>query len=272
MRPPERIQLLVVVKAYPNPSRKYGETCCVAGIQLVEGRQAGWIRLYPVPFRQLEDSTRFRKYEVIELEVTRPSSDHRPETRKPNLESLTATGRFLDSSNAWRRRRPFIEPLIAPSMCAIQRHQHAEKTSLGIFRPREVKNLLIKEMDIAAEKKALATSAVAQGSILSPTESAYQQRAIELLPFAFKYHYFCDDQACKGHTQTVVDWEISEFYRQIRHQADWQERMRRKWLDELCGANKDTAFIVGNQFMHPNTFLILGVWWPPKQAEQLQLT
>ncbi len=267
----ERLQLLVLVKAYPNPSRKYGETCCVAGVRLVDGKLAGWIRLYPVPFRQLEENDRFRKYEVIELEVAKALSDRRPETRKPNLDSLKATGQFLDTSQAWRRRRPFVEPLMAPSMCELQRRQGSDRTSLGIFRPREIRGLDITAVDVAQEKQALAASAVAQGSILTPAESAYQQRAIELLPFAFKYRYFCADPACKEHVQTIVDWEIAELYRREKRHSDWRERIRKKWLDELCGPTKDTAFIVGNQFMHPKNFLVLGVWWPPRRAEQLQL-
>ena len=42
--------VLVTVKAYPNLSRKYGETVCVAGIDL-DSKQ--WIRLYPIPFTRL---------------------------------------------------------------------------------------------------------------------------------------------------------------------------------------------------------------------------
>jgi hypothetical protein len=49
----ERVRVLIAVKTYPNPSSKYEETVCVAGIQLDRG-QPEWIRLYPVRFRNVD--------------------------------------------------------------------------------------------------------------------------------------------------------------------------------------------------------------------------
>ena len=39
--------------------------------------------------------------------------------------------------------------------------------------------------------------------------------------------------------------------------------LRDKFLDQLCGEDRDTYFFVGNQFRHPRGFLVLGVFWPP---------
>jgi hypothetical protein len=47
--------------------------------------------------------------------------------------------------------------------------------------------------------------------------------------------------------------------------------MRKRWLDEVCAEDRDTAFFVGNMHQHPGSFLILGVWWPPRRPEQLAL-
>jgi len=44
----QKKKILVAVKAYPNPSSKYVETVCCAGIDLSTNQ---WIRLYPIPFR-----------------------------------------------------------------------------------------------------------------------------------------------------------------------------------------------------------------------------
>jgi hypothetical protein len=59
-------KVLVTVKAYPNPSKKYGETVCVAGIDLGTGK---WIRLYPIQYRDLEDEKKFKKYSIIEIKA-----------------------------------------------------------------------------------------------------------------------------------------------------------------------------------------------------------
>lgn len=49
---PETARILVTVKARPEPSEKYGETVCVAGIRLGTG-SLHWVRLYPIPFRRI---------------------------------------------------------------------------------------------------------------------------------------------------------------------------------------------------------------------------
>ena len=43
--------------------------------------------------------------------------------------------------------------------------------------------------------------------------------------------------------------------------------VRSKFLGELCRDDKDTRFFMGTYFPY-NTWLVLGVFWPPKQAQQ----
>lgn len=74
----ETKNVLVTVKAYPNPSRKYGETVCVAGVDL---KTSKWVRLYPIPFRDLDDEKKFAKYSVIEVRAKKPSDDKRPDEK-----------------------------------------------------------------------------------------------------------------------------------------------------------------------------------------------
>jgi len=33
----------------------------------------------------------------------------------------------------------------------------------------------------------------------------------------------------------------------------------------MCGPEKDTAFIVRNQYRNHDGFLVLGVFWPPRR-------
>jgi hypothetical protein len=66
----------------------------------------------------------------------------------------------------------------------------------------------------------------------------------------------------------VVDWELMQFYRRMRNESETVEeclrKVRDKWLDELCGPDKDTHLFVGNMQAHLNSFLVLGVFWPPR--------
>jgi hypothetical protein len=269
----ESIEFLPLVKAYPALSKTYGEVSCVAG---VERTAAGlrWIRLYPVPFRALDDAQQFRKYQPMRVRVETHRGDRRPETRRPDRDSIERLGEPIPSRNAWSMRRRFVEPLMAPSMCEILRWQKQYNVSLSVFRPRRVLSLAIEHADVSKEKQQIAHAWVAQRTLLDglgTEEKHHQLRELEQIPWTFKYRYECHDASCRTHTQSIIDWELAEHYRRVQYRDDWQDRIRARWLGELCAADRDTAFFVGNQHQHPNAFLVLGVWWPERRPEQLSL-
>lgn len=56
----------------------------MAGIQ----EDGSWIRLYPIPFRMLEEEKKYEKFSWIEIDVERNSGDFRPESYRPiNLDT-----------------------------------------------------------------------------------------------------------------------------------------------------------------------------------------
>jgi hypothetical protein len=136
----ETIELIPLVKAYPALNRTYGEVSCVAGVEMTANGPR-WIRLYPVPFRSLEDDKQFRKYQPVRVRAAMHSGDLRPETRRPDLDSIELCGDPISTRNAWALRRRFVEPLMVASMCEIVRRQRRDRTSLGVFRPGRVIDL-----------------------------------------------------------------------------------------------------------------------------------
>ena len=56
-------RILVTVKTYPTLSSKYDEVVCTAGLR----EDGSWIRIYPVPFRQLDDYEKYRKFDWVEI-------------------------------------------------------------------------------------------------------------------------------------------------------------------------------------------------------------
>lgn len=270
----ETIDYLPLVKAYPALSRKYGEVSCIAGVRLDGPGGPAWIRLYPVPFRSLESEKQFKKYQPIRLRVGTHAGDRRPETRRPDRDSIETLGEQIDSRGDWDRRRRFVEPLLLPSMCEIERRRKQDGTSLGAFRPKRVVDIVIEATDVRADKQEIARAFAAQPSLLDgidAAEQANQIRELDHVPYRFKYRYECDDHGCSGHTQSIIDWEIVTYYRRIRDYDDWRERLKARWIGDLCAPGRDTAFFVGNMHQHPNSFLVLGVWWPPRKPEQLGL-
>lgn len=257
----EKKKILVAVKTYPNPSKKYQETVCVAGVLLDDPRS--WIRLYPVPFRSLPLNQQFEKYTIIEAEVRKNPQDTRPESYKVNAESIQ-TIETIGRDYKWRRRKEYLLPLADPSMCQIQKDQKQIQKSLGLFKPSKIEDFIIETTKNAdwddSEKQILS-----QMNLFDPT-----QKALEKIPFKFKIHYFCSDSNCSGHTQGLIDWETGELYRKVIKAYDEQtalEKIKDKYLNEVFNPNRDPYLIVGNQFGGPLSFLILSVFWPPDDKQ-----
>jgi hypothetical protein len=150
-------------------------------------------------------------------------------------------------------------------MCDLQRSEKADHRSLGCVRPKEVDSLII---EVApgewSERK---RSVLDQMALFDPIE-----KKLEKIPFVFKYRYRCEDRACRGHTQSIIDWELMELYRRLRRDASSTDvlnaKIRQKYVNELCGDSKDTHFFVGNHSRFPSTFMVLGVFWPPKTPQK----
>jgi hypothetical protein len=254
----ETLRVLVTVKAYPNVSRRRGEVECVAGIDVATPR---WIRLFPVPFRELPFVSRFRKYATIEVAAEKASNDPRPESYTPNTDSIRVVRQALPAGKA-TERRGYVEPLLRPSMCAIRRAREADGTSLGVFRPGELLDFTWERDDSPWD--AAQEARLQQMSLLMPDRTT-----LERIPYRFRYVYRCaDEPVCNGHRQTIVDWEIQQAFRSWRdeHRSEEAalERIRQMWAERMFGLNRDTYFYTGNQHQNPDAFLILGVFWPEK--------
>jgi hypothetical protein len=250
------IRLVVTVKAYPTPSVKYYEAVCVAGIRTDTPRPE-WVRLYPVNFRDLTEDQQFKKYDEIEVTGRTHSSDTRPESFRPDTTTIRILG-HRGRNKRWSERRALVEPILVESMCAVKQAQREAGTSLGAFRPHTV-------IDVIPKKEADDWSAEDRDKLSQMTLWGPNKKVLEKIPWRWRMRYSCG--AGCTHTQTIIDWEIGEAWRSWRHLYPPDEvplRIRDQWLNDLCGESKDTVFFVGNQHQHPGSFLLLGIFWPPK--------
>lgn len=252
--------MLVLVKAYPQPSTKYTESVCVAGLRL-DTPEPEWVRLYPVQFRLLQRERQFGKYDIIRVRVRRPTSgDTRHESLTPIIDSIEKIG-HLDTKNGWSSRIPYIEQVRVESMCELQRRQREDGTSLGVFRPAEFTNFEI--TPTSAEWDAARQAILGQGNLLMPEPKL----PLEKIPFDFHYSFVCDDGACNGHRMSMIDWELGQNYRQTagRPEDERLELLMQRWRDMVCGPTRDTYFFAGNMAKRPQVFVLLGAFWPPKR-------
>ena len=248
-------RVLITVKAPPNPSRKYQETNCCAGIDLDSGQL---VRLYPIPFRLLDDSKKFPKYSIVKVSCQRPIRDKRVESYKVDQDSIEIV-EHLDTKNKWSKRKRIVLPTVSPSFCKIVDDVKLNK-SLGVFKPCNIQ--------FSVKKVTLRDQAKQEAPYRQYWLFDKQLKPLEQIPFVFYYKFKCLNlTSCPGHTLTIHDWEITQSYRawRCRYQSEsiLVKKIEEKWMG-ICGPEKDVYFYVGNMWQHPKQFMVLGVFYPKK--------
>ncbi|MCG5216629.1 hypothetical protein [Streptosporangium sp. KLBMP 9127] len=254
----QRMKVLITVKAAPNPSETYGETVCVAALRL-DLDQPGWIRLYPINFRELDSDRQFRKYDVVALEAKPSANDPRAESWRPRADSFVVV-KHLDG---WPKRMAFLDDYIEESMCglitAVRNRPSAR--SLAAVRPARILALDIESHPgwTPAEQNKI-DRYVQQFDLFDSAPRAVLQAP----RFKAWYRYRCHSSGCNTHRQGIYDWELSALQRTVgaRDDEGVKQAIREKFWDQMCAPDRDTVFYVGNQQAHPQSFIILGVLYP----------
>ena len=98
----ETKRALIVVRTYPVPSRSGVEVSCTAAIT----DKGEWLRLFPVPWRLLDEDKQFRKYQWVDVTVTK-ARDSRPESFKLSPDGLKIVTEPLSTAKGWSARNEF---------------------------------------------------------------------------------------------------------------------------------------------------------------------
>jgi hypothetical protein len=249
-------RVLIVVKTYPTPAHKGVEVSCTAGIT----QESEWIRLFPVPFRFLEQEQQFSRYQWIDVQVRRARNDPRPESHNLNGPSIKIAK--VPPPKGWGAREQILARLRRPSLCQIdrQREEYGQPT-LGLFRPARIKALQIEPVSPDWTPRELAI--LNQGRLDLGGNEPKQQ--LEKIPYEFRYEFECADPVCKGHALMCTDWEIGQSCRSWRqtYGAGWEEKFRERYEYDMI-ERYDTSFFVGTMHQHPNRWIIVGLYYPPK--------
>lgn len=254
------MKILVTVKAYPGLGRTDGETVCVAGVSL-DGDRPSWVRLWPVGFRELEASIQFKKWQIIEVEGQRSTRDTRPESYRPNLETLKL-GQVIDSSKGWSKRRELIGSLLGETtLCELQRAQAQRSApSMGLVKVRPGATASIIDGPVWAPERELLAQIAAAPHLYRTTALA----PLRAPDYQVSYKWHCMDTECNGHTQASCDWEVGAAAINLgRNYPDVRPHLLENFGKKMLGPNKDTYFFVGNQHQRPQTFMVLGAFYPP---------
>jgi hypothetical protein len=150
----EKKRIFILVKTYPTISEKYSELVCTAGV-LEDGT---WIRLYPMPFRLLNDDQKYPKYTWVEVDAERNASDFRPESYRPDIRTMAVKPKPVKAN--WDERRSIIfknKTVYTNLQTLIAEAKSPAKKSLAVFKPTKILDFVIESDNRDWDSKKLAS-------------------------------------------------------------------------------------------------------------------
>lgn len=267
-----RERVLITVKTYPTLSRKYGETVCTAGVR----PDGTWMRIYPVPFRRLEDAEQYRKFDWIDAEFVTSRSDPRPETHHPvNYDQLIPVGHMGRDHN-WRERRALLleRCIVHDRLEPLMTGAKENRLSLAVFKPTMVRDFIWEDDDREWDPNKVAQMREQTKQVQLFAEDDWRQtfNLIPKLPYAFSYRF--EDADGRKSTLQVLDWECGQLYwnclRSTRNDEEAAlAKVRVKYFEAF--GKRDLHFLLGTtQQFHgyaPNPWVIVGVFAPPYEHQ-----
>lgn len=264
-------RVLVTVKTYPTLSRKYGETVCTAGIR----EDGSWVRIYPVPFRRLEEAERYRKYDWIECDLHRRTADPRPESFTPaDLSELYPVGRVSTADNWSERRRLLLENAqVYDRLDDVIEGAKANEMSLAVFKPTTITKFIWEREDREWDPQKVEEMRTLHSQLDLFEDNSWRDtfKIIPKLPYSFSYRF--QDSTGRRSELQILDWEAGALFWNCLESANGDEmqalrKVREKYFDAFL--ETDLHFFLGTtQQFHsfaPNPWVIVGVFPIPHDA------
>lgn len=264
----DHLRILILCKTYPSPSTRYVETSCVAGMA-EDGRL---IRLFPVPFRLVEDDQQFRKWQWIRARVRRAQDDARPESHRVSVDTIELEGEPLPTRDYWAARRDAIKAIpVFRCFDELEAARQARGVTLGLVRPTRLLGLDIAPVDNpdwTEDEKAKLLQEQQQGNLFDAVEEQRSLKTLKKLPFDFHYRYACETANGSAELKhKLVDWEAGALYWNLHRQDDWQVGFRQKFVTEFN--EREVLFLMGTIHRFPKQWLIVSVLYPPTLPDVL---
>lgn len=269
---PQRQRVLITVKTYPTLSRKYGETVCTAGIR----EDGSWVRIYPVPFRRLDEKEQYKKYDWLNCSLVRNSSDPRPETYRPDDASEMQPVSHVGTADNWRERRELLlkNTKVYTRLGELIDGAKANLLSLAVFKPARITHFRWEEEDRDWDPEKLRQMREQTNQFEIFAEDTWRQtfKIIPKLPYSFSYQF--EDADGRKSEMQVLDWEAGALYWNCLRSTDGDEpaalrKVRKKYFEEFL--TKNLHFFLGTtqqfHFVAPNPWVIVGVLPIPHETQ-----
>jgi hypothetical protein len=271
-RNPGSYRVFITFMTYPAPSGKNNEIVCTAGI----GEDGRWIRIYPVDYRYLDAQRKYAKWQWILADLGEPSNgDQRRESHKINIDTIQLQDIWNSQSDKdWELRRGLIDPMPVHTYLQLRQMWEADqladrpRTSLGVVEPTEILDLTVEKRD-EPDWSDTDLAKLSQLRIFGP-----QVEQLRKLPVIFRVKFRCKDSE-KPHEIMIEDWETGVLFWNCRWKGDSEEaaiaKVREKYVGDVLNlAKRDVRLFMGT-IMAKNTWLVIGVFAPPKRKKQVDM-
>lgn len=266
------MRVLITVKTYPTLSQKYDELVCTAGFN----EQGEWVRLFPIPFRKLDYDTRYKKYQWIEVDAVRNTADFRPESHRPNVDSMTLGAVVEADGNAWTSRRALCLKRVFTNKQILldEAADPTKRTSLAVFKPSRALDFVVEptSRDWDADKLEALKAHALQTSLFKDSQNPFE--VVHKVPYKFSYH-FVDDAGVES-TLMITDWELGMLFWNSMERHGGNEKLacadvRKKYFDDFA-KTKDLHLFLGTTLGHHaknalNPFVVVGTFHPKAEIQ-----
>jgi hypothetical protein len=267
-----REKILIAVKTYPTISEKYKELACTAGFR----EDGSWIRLYPIPFRLLDEEQQYKKYQWVEADIVRNTGDPRPESHRVLGTTEIKLLDEVSTDREWADRRKLVlgNRRLYTNLREIIGLAHDNKISLVVFKPAKILAFVAEAAEPEWPQNRIngILDSMKQGHLFGD-ENLEDFKIMPKLPYKFSYR-FKDDAGVESKLM-IEDWEIGQLYwncekRHGKHEAI--EKVRQKYMDDFV-KTKDLHLFLGTTYewhirKARNPFVIIGTFHPPHITQE----
>ncbi len=270
-----KTRVLIAVKTYPTLSGKYDELVCTAGF-LEDGT---WIRIYPIPYRKLAFDQRYKKWQWIEIDLTKNTSDFRKESYRPiDIDQDIILREYINTNNNWAARKAIALKNVKFNMSNLIAEAKNPQigTSLAILKPSAILDFVWEPCDREwdAEKLKSVIAHQQMGSLFEAQATAKVFKVVHKVPYEFSYVFKTEDG--KVRKLMIEDWELGMLYWNCLKKTKGNEQeacelVKKKYWNEFV-QKCDLYFILGTtkrfHNVGPNPFIIIGLFHPRKDNKE----
>lgn len=231
-----------------------------------------WIRIYPIQFRKKSFEEQYKKYDWIEIDLVKNTSDFRKESYRPvSYDTEIKILDHLDTKSNWLLRKEVVykNKVYTNITELITEAKNKEiMTSLAVFKPTEIIDFTIEQVEREWDKKKLEKLKKDRSSNLFAQENEDLFEAVQKLPYKFSYILLdCNGTKSK---MMIEDWEIGQLYWNClaRHEGNESNAVadvKKKYFDDFA-KTKDLHLFLGTSQLHhltsKNPFMIIGTFHP----------